>query len=130
MDDLKFAQNAKRIEGNFTHDVLIAIDETVVEGNQVILFQNRRGFARYVSCQVCDYIPKCIRCDVSLTQHLLVQKLRCHYCGYEEIMPTFCGQCGSEEIQSVGFGTERLEEELHFLRPGLSISRMDLDTTR
>ncbi|MFY0606912.1 MAG: primosomal protein N' [Cyclobacteriaceae bacterium] len=120
----------KKIKGNFTSVLLDAIAETIASGKQVILFQNRRGYAPYLTCYNCGYIPKCPHCDVSLTFHSYQNLLACHYCGHKSDHPDNCFQCNSEEMKSMGFGTEKLEEELQALMPEISIRRMDLDTTR
>ncbi len=128
--DLLKERKQKKIKGNFTSVLLNAIQETVSSGKQVILFQNRRGYAPYLTCHNCGYIPKCPNCDVSLTYHSFQHLLVCHYCGHKSESPDKCFQCNSEEIRNVGFGTEKLEEELQLLIPEISIRRMDLDTTR
>jgi primosomal protein N' (replication factor Y) len=97
---------------------------------QVILFQNRRGFAPYVQCGTCGWIPKCKNCDVSLTYHKFRSSLICHYCGHAASLPSNCGECHSEDIRTKGFGTEQIEEELGKLFPETNIARMDIDTTR
>jgi len=96
----------------------------------VILFQNRRGFAPQLECNMCAWVPHCINCDVSLTYHKTSNQLRCHYCGYSVKPPTKCAACGDTDIKMKGFGTEKIEEELAVFFPGASIARMDLDTTR
>ena len=97
---------------------------------QVILFQNRRGYAPMVRCKQCAWVPTCINCDVSLTYHRRVETLTCHYCGHTITLPTVCPACGSASIEVVGYGTERIEDEIDKVFPGEKISRMDLDTTR
>ncbi|MEX2336795.1 MAG: primosomal protein N', partial [Fulvivirga sp.] len=96
----------------------------------VIIFQNRRGYSPYITCQECSWIPKCNNCAVSLTYHQYRAELRCHYCGYKEPMPGSCDACGSTNLKTIGFGTEKLEEEIALLFPQARIQRMDLDTTR
>jgi primosomal protein N' (replication factor Y) len=97
---------------------------------QVIIFQNRRGYAPMLSCEDCGHIPKCHQCAVSLTYHQSFSELRCHYCGYKESVPQTCEVCDSHKIKTRGFGTEKLEEDLELLFPLAKIGRMDLDTTR
>ena len=104
--------------------------ETLERNKQVILFQNRRGYAPYVTCHNCGYIPKCPHCDVSLTYHSYQNLLVCHYCGYKTDMLLECFQCQSTEIKTMSFGTEKIEEELELLIPEARIRRMDLDSTR
>jgi primosomal protein N' (replication factor Y) len=107
-------------------DMQLALDNK----EQVILFQNRRGYAPVLMCKVCAYTPKCINCDVSLTYHKHSHKLHCHYCGYKEDTPTICPACGSTHLEYKGFGTEKVEDELSVLMPDVRLARMDLDTTR
>jgi primosomal protein N' (replication factor Y) len=107
-----------------------AIRQTLEQGLQVILFQNRRGFAHYLHCLSCQEVPQCIQCDVSLTYHKHDHHLRCHYCGYAIPAPHRCPSCGSEKLTLVGLGTERVEDQLVELFPGVAMERMDLDTTR
>jgi primosomal protein N' (replication factor Y) len=108
------------------HDIQLALENK----EQVILFQNRRGYAPVLMCKVCAYTPKCINCDVSLTYHKHTHKLHCHYCGYKEDSPTICPACGSTHLEYKGFGTEKVEDELSVLMPDVRLARMDLDTTR
>jgi primosomal protein N' (replication factor Y) len=107
-------------------DMQLALDNK----EQIILFQNRRGYAPVLMCKVCAYTPKCINCDVSLTYHKHTHKLHCHYCGYKEDSPTICPACGSTHLEYKGFGTEKVEDELSVLMPDVRLARMDLDTTR
>ncbi|MFK7951342.1 MAG: primosomal protein N' [Ekhidna sp.] len=120
----------RKIKGNFSSVLVGEIQEALDRKEQVILFQNRRGFASYISCDNCATIPKCANCAVSLTYHQFNNKLVCHYCGYNQAMYTDCVECGSKELSNVGFGTEELEEELSLLFPSAIVQRMDLDTTR
>lgn len=120
----------KKIKGNFTSVLVDAIQESLNHKEQVILFQNRRGYASYISCDNCGTIPKCPNCAVSLTYHQYNNKLVCHYCGYNQGMYSDCLHCGSKELSNVGFGTEELEEEIKLLFPQAIVQRMDLDTTR
>jgi primosomal protein N' (replication factor Y) len=107
-------------------DMQLALDNK----EQIILFQNRRGYAPVLMCKVCAYTPKCINCDVSLTYHKHTHKLHCHYCGYKEDSPVICPACGSTHLEYKGFGTEKVEDELSMLMPDVRLARMDLDTTR
>jgi primosomal protein N' (replication factor Y) len=97
---------------------------------QVILFQNRSGYAPVLMCKICAYTPKCINCDVSLTYHKSSGKLHCHYCGYKEDSPSVCPACGSTHLEYKGFGTEKIEDEFRFDMPEARLASMDLDTTR
>ncbi|MFY8034354.1 MAG: replication restart helicase PriA, partial [Flexibacteraceae bacterium] len=117
--DIRPFRENKELKGNFSPPLLDLLAETKKRGFQSILFQNRRGYSPYVMCNACGEIPKCINCDVSLTQHLKQHVLRCHYCGYTEPALKACKVCGSVEINSVGFGTERIEDELSLLLPNL-----------
>ncbi len=129
VDALK-AKKTKSMHGEFSEHLLTAIRETIANGQQVIIFQNRRGYAPYVSCDQCAWVPHCENCSVSLTYHLYKNELRCHYCGFKQKVPVACSACGSEEIQTVSYGTEKLEEELQLMLPEANVQRMDLDTTR
>ncbi len=128
--DIKEKYRKKRMTGHFSDRLLEMISEALNEKEQVILFQNRRGFAPVVECETCGVSPQCPQCDVSLTFHSFRKELRCHYCGYRQTMPHNCGACGSEKLNTKGFGTEQIELELHQLFPDANIGRMDLDTTR
>lgn len=128
--DIKEKHRKKRMKGHFS-DVLIAqITEAIENKEQVILFQNRRGYSPVVECETCAVSPQCPNCDVSLTFHKHRKELRCHYCNYRQAMPLHCGACGSEKLSTLGFGTEQIELELHTLFPEAKVGRMDLDTTR
>ena len=120
----------RKLKGNFTSVLVEAIRESLDNKEQVILFQNRRGYASYITCDNCSTTPNCPNCAVSLTYHQYNNKLVCHYCGYNQGMYSDCLHCGSTELRNVGFGTEELEEELKLLFPQAIIQRMDLDTTR
>ena len=120
----------KTIRSHFTSVLLADIDKALLAKEQVILFQNRRGYAPILMCKICAYTPKCINCDVSLTFHKSSGKLHCHYCGYKEDSPKICPACGSTHLEYKGFGTEKIEDELSLLLPDARIARMDLDTTR
>lgn len=120
----------KTIQSHFTSVLMEGINQTLAHKEQVILFQNRRGYAPVLMCKICAYTPKCINCDVSLTYHKSSGKLHCHYCGYREDSPSVCPACGSTHLEYKGFGTEKIEDELSLLLPDARIARMDLDTTR
>ncbi|WP_426667800.1 replication restart helicase PriA [Mucilaginibacter sp. McL0603] len=120
----------KTMQSHFTSVLIEDMKKALVNKEQVILFQNRRGYAPLLVCKVCAYTPKCINCDVSLTYHKSSGKLHCHYCGYKEDSPSICPACGSTHLEYKGFGTEKVEDELSILLPEARIKRMDLDTTR
>ena len=120
----------KTIQSHFTSVLMADMQQALVNKEQVILFQNRRGYAPVLLCKICAYTPKCINCDVSLTFHKHSGKLHCHYCGYKEDTPSICPACGSTQLEYRGFGTEKVEDELSLLLPESRIARMDLDTTR
>jgi primosomal protein N' (replication factor Y) (superfamily II helicase) len=128
--DIKEKHRKKRMNGHFSDRLLEMITEALKEKEQVILFQNRRGFAPVVECETCGVSPQCPQCDVSLTFHSYRKELRCHYCGYKKAMQYNCNACGSEKLNTKGFGTEQIELELQQLFPDANVGRMDLDTTR
>lgn len=106
------------------------IQEALAKQEQVLIFQNRRGYSPYIQCEDCGWTGQCVQCDVSLTYHQFSEELRCHYCGYKEKTPSSCPACGSTQLTTMGMGTERIEESLSLLFPEARIGRMDLDTTR
>ncbi len=114
----------------FTSVLLRNIEETIAQGEQVILFQNRRGYSLRIECDACHWIPECKHCDVTLTYHKIRNEISCHYCGYSIKIPVRCPQCGSAHLKMKGYGTERIEEDLTDFIPGIRVSRMDFDTTR
>lgn len=120
----------KTMQSHFTSVLMEDIKNALAQKEQVILFQNRRGYAPVLMCKICAYTPRCINCDVSLTYHKSSGKLHCHYCGYKEDAPSICPACGSTHLEYKGFGTEKVEDELNILLPETHIARMDLDTTR
>ncbi|HDR50537.1 MAG TPA: primosomal protein N', partial [Mariniphaga anaerophila] len=128
--DLKRAWKKKQMHSVLTPELFEVMNEALNNREQVILFQNRRGYSPYIQCFTCGWIPKCNNCDVSLTYHKYKKRLNCHYCGFSIAMPAECPECGSPEIKTRGFGTEKIEDELKPLFPGKHIERMDLDTTR
>tara|TARA_B100001750_G_scaffold231123_1_gene228492 strand:+ start:300908 stop:303364 length:2457 start_codon:yes stop_codon:yes gene_type:complete len=128
--DLKEQSRKKRMKGHFSERLFLQIEEALIEGEQVILFQNRRGYAPIVECTTCGHSPQCPNCDVSLTYHQFRKQLRCHYCGHHMALPESCQACGSPTLDTKGFGTEQVEKEIESLFPDAKVARMDLDTTR
>ncbi len=128
--DIKEKHRKREMSGHFSDTLLKQIQEELDLKKQVILFQNRRGFSPVVECKTCGVSPQCPNCDVSLTFHKYKHELKCHYCNYQRAMPNSCGACGSNTLDTKGFGTEQIELELKELFPNYSIGRMDLDTTR
>jgi len=128
--DLKDKYFRKKMTGHFSDTLLEEIKNVLEEGQQIILFQNRRGFAPIMECITCGHIPQCPNCDVSLTYHKLKNQIRCHYCGYAIAKPTHCHACKSVDITTKGFGTEQIQLELEKLFPDRKIIRMDADTTK
>ena len=130
LSDMRAERKRRTVQGDFGGTLVEAMHKTLDEGNQVILFQNRRGFALRLECDKCHYIPQCINCDVSLIYHKSQNVLRCHYCGYTTTLPTECPNCHSSSIRMYGFGTEKIEEEIKTVVPEAATARLDLDTTR
>lgn len=130
IDDLRIETRRKTMQANFGKLLVDAMHETLEQKNQVILFQNRRGFSLRIECEHCNYIPQCINCDVSLTYHKNQNILKCHYCGYTANVPAECPSCHSTDLKMHGFGTERIEDDLKIFFPDAQTSRLDLDTTR
>lgn len=128
--DLKDAYFRKKMMGHFSNSLLEAITNALALGEQVILFQNRRGYSPIIECLTCGHVPQCQQCDVSLTYHKHKSQLRCHYCGYSIAKPTHCHSCSSIDLATKGFGTEQIEQELSSIFPNVRIGRMDQDTTR
>ncbi|WP_345221571.1 replication restart helicase PriA [Hymenobacter koreensis] len=120
----------KRPTHNFTPELTTAIEGRLAQQEQVILFQNRRGYSPFITCLDCGWIPKCKSCAVSLSYHKHAHELRCHYCGHHDQMPRECPACGSMALRMMGFGTERIEDDLKIMLPQAMVQRMDLDTTR
>ena len=128
--DIKDLYRRTMMRGPFSPDLLDAMRAALKQHKQVILFQNRRGFAPMVECKVCGWVPKCKNCDVSLTYHRSMNVLTCHYCGYTYAVPHQCPNCESTELLGRGYGTEKIEDRVRELFPEARIARMDLDTTR
>ncbi|EFA91081.1 primosomal protein N' [Hoylesella buccalis ATCC 35310] len=128
--DTKDLQRRKMMTGPFSPPLIAAVNEALQSGQQVILFQNRRGFAPMIECRTCGWVPKCTNCDVSLTMHKSMNLLTCHYCGYTYRIPAVCPACGGTDLRGRGFGTEKVEEYVGQLFPDARVARMDLDTTR
>jgi primosomal protein N' (replication factor Y) len=128
--DLADKYKRKRMKGHFSDRLIEEMTETLAEGFQIILFQNRRGFSPIIECTTCGTSPQCPNCDVSLTYHQYRDQLRCHYCGYNSVMLKSCQACGNATLDTKGFGTEQIEEEAKALFPEKKVARMDLDTTR
>lgn len=128
--NLKEAKRKKRMKSIFTPELFDEINTTLEKKEQVILFQNRRGYAPYLECKSCGWVPHCENCSVSLTYHQFNNQLTCHYCGHSEQPPKSCKQCESTHMVDKGFGTEKIEDELRGFFPQARIARMDLDTTR
>ena len=128
--DIKELAHQKRMKGPFSPMLVKEIHDALERKEQVILFQNRRGFAPMIECHTCGWVPKCKNCDVSLTYHKGLNQLTCHYCGCAYQVPRSCPACGGVELQHRGFGTERIEDDIQLIFPEARIARMDLDTTR
>ena len=128
--DFKELVHQKRMRGPFSPALMQEIRKALENKEQVILFQNRRGFAPMVECHTCAWVPKCKNCDVSLTYHKGLNQLTCHYCGYTCPVPKICPACGETDLRNRGFGTERVEDDVKLVFPEARVARMDLDTTR
>ncbi len=128
--DIKELHRTKRMNGPFSPLLLQAVREALAQKEQVILFQNRRGFAPMIECNTCGWVPKCQQCDVSLTYHKGLNQLTCHYCGYTYQLPPKCPACEGADLRNRGFGTEKIEDDIKALFPEAKVARMDLDTTR
>ncbi len=128
--DLTKAYKKREMHAHFSRQLVEGIGEALSSGQQVILFQNRRGFSPYLECLECGWVPNCKYCDVSLTWHKAFNKLVCHYCGFQYKIPTQCDSCKSTNLKTRGFGTEKVEDEIGILFPGVKTARLDLDSTR
>ena len=128
--DMKEERKRKKLKGHFSEKLIHEIEVCIKSKKQVILFQNRRGFSTFIQCENCAHVVQCKDCDISMTYHRYRNHLRCHYCGYTTGVPHQCPACKSHQIKSLGFGTEKLEDDLSLMFPELKVQRMDLDTTR
>ena len=124
------AYRKKLMVSHFTPELLQAMDDALGKDEQIILFQNRRGFSPYIECSDCGWIPVCVQCAVNLTYHKGIGKLVCHYCGYTSAIPSKCGNCNSTGMVTRGFGTEKIEDDIKIVFPDARVARMDQDTTR
>ena len=127
-DTLRAVKRGER-KSHFNLDLLRNVERSLTAGEQVILFQNRRGYAPYIQCKTCGYSPRCPHCNVTLTQHKATSRMECHYCGYSEERPRMCPNCETQEIATMGFGTEKVEEEITRLFPEARVDRLDGDTS-
>jgi len=128
--DIKEAERKRQMKSHFAPLMIDTITEALKNKEQVILFQNRRGFAPVLECKNCNWIPQCKNCSVTLTYHKQFNQLRCHYCGYAQNPPSICQRCGDRHLEIKGFGTEKIEEEIAIFFPNATIARLDLDSTR
>lgn len=128
--DLKVSHRKKQMNGHFSQTLIDAISKTIAAEEQVILFQNRRGFSSFVNCTSCGHVPQCPSCDVSLTYHKHNEKLKCHYCGYHVLSNAHCVACGTAHPKPMGLGTQQIETEIQQLFPDVRVGRMDSDTTK
>ena len=128
--DVKDLRRRKMMPGPFSPQLLAAMRTALDDGKQVILFQNRRGFAPMVECKSCGWVPRCKNCDVALTLHKNTNTLTCHYCGYTYAVPTHCPACEETDLRGRGYGTEKIEDQIRDIFPEARVARMDLDTTR
>lgn len=128
--DVKDLRRRKMMPGPFSPQLLAAMRTALDDGKQVILFQNRRGFAPMIECKSCGWVPRCKNCDVALTLHKNTNTLTCHYCGYTYAVPTHCPACEETDLRGRGYGTEKIEDQIRDIFPEARVARMDLDTTR
>lgn len=128
--DVKDLRRRRMMNGAFSPALLAAMRSALEKGEQVILFQNRRGFAPMIECRVCGWVPRCTNCDVSLTLHKTLNQLTCHYCGFTYTPPSECPNCGGTDLRGRGYGTEKIEDQVVEIFPEARVARMDLDTTR
>lgn len=128
--DVRVERKRKTIVGHFSSVLIEALQQALEKKEQAIIFQNRRGYSNYITCEDCGFIPECPHCAVSLTYHQYKNQLNCHYCGHREPVPVVCPACGSTRVRTVGMGTEKIEEDLQLIFPDARIQRMDLETTR
>jgi primosomal protein N' (replication factor Y) len=128
--DTKKEKKQKKMKNEFSSVLIDHLQLNLKNKEQTILFQNRRGYSPYLQCEECHWISECANCDVSLTYHMKVGELRCHYCGHKEEVPRTCPNCGSPKVKTMGYGTEKIEDEINLMFPEARVQRMDLDTTR
>ncbi len=128
--NLREEKKRKTIQSHFSRPLMLQMAEAIKKKEQVILFQNRRGFALRLECDECNWVPECRHCDVTLIYHKSQRMLRCHYCGYAVEVPSECPECKSTALRMHGFGTEKVQDELQLLMPDARIGRLDMDTTR
>jgi primosomal protein N' (replication factor Y) len=128
--DIKKEKKQKKMKNEFSSVLIDHLQYNLNHKEQTILFQNRRGYSPYMQCEECNWISECANCDVSLTYHMKVKELRCHYCGHKEEVPRTCPNCGSPKVKTIGYGTEKIEDEINLMFPEARVQRMDLDTTR
>jgi primosomal protein N' (replication factor Y) len=128
--DTKKEKKQKKMKNEFSSVLVDHLQLNLKNKEQTILFQNRRGYSPYLQCEECNWISECANCDVSLTYHMKVSELRCHYCGHKEEVPRTCPNCGSSKVKTMGYGTEKIEDEINLMFPEARVQRMDLDTTR
>ena len=128
--DIKEAIRKKEMQLHFTPELVKEMAEAFKNNEQVILFQNRRGYSPYIQCSACGYVPRCKNCDVSLTYHKFSNLLSCHYCGYTYPMMQICPACGNPTIGTRGFGTEKIEDEVNQIFPDVKVARLDLDVAK
>jgi primosomal protein N' (replication factor Y) len=126
----RVAHKRKQMISHFSPELAKEITEALGRKEQILLFQNRRGYSNYIICNDCSYIPKCSRCDVSLTYHRISGKMECHYCGHKEAVPGACPSCSSTAMSMKGFGTEKIEDELEMVFEGVRVGRLDTDVAR
>jgi primosomal protein N' (replication factor Y) len=127
---MKKEKAKKQTNGDYSHSLIEQLKVEVEKEKQAIIFQNRRGYAPYIQCETCGWIAECENCSVSLTYHMNQHQLKCHYCGFRQKSPAVCLNCESSNLQMKGFGTEKIEDDLHLMFPEVKIQRMDKDTTR
>jgi primosomal protein N' (replication factor Y) len=128
--DIRDAYKRKQMKSHFTPTLFQHIQMALENNEQILLFQNRRGFSPFIQCRNCGWIPKCQHCDVSLTYHKYHNNLQCHYCGFSQQLPSACPDCHSADVQTKGFGTEKIEDDLGIYFPNVKVGRLDLDATR
>lgn len=128
--DLRDRRHRKEMVGPFSTDLIRAMREALERREQIILFQNRRGYAPQLECNTCGWVPRCTKCDVALTMHRDTRKMTCHYCGSTYEIPDRCPNCQGQELMTMGYGTERIEDDIQRIFPNARVGRMDLDTTR